>query len=411
MRCVAGVHEVAGFEADPAGAVLEAPEGVDRDVVPLPDEREVAVAGLAVELVGGDALRDGGVLHVDRERGQGLAVAVGADHRPAVFPGHGDEERDASDAAAVAEEHGVPFSVRGVDEAALGDAFAREDHFGFIGAFDLVGAGAEDAADVRPADVDQVVLAVDQVHLGAFEQAAGVSGVAVGVGAGDEDLVLDASVGVDAEAAFLDGGEVGGQLDDLAVAAVPDDVVAAVLVKHEGVVVEARERGDAFPVALRRVLAGPDVGLVRGLGEGGDVERAVLVADAARPGAVAVFVLAVGEREAVLHVLGQVVVEQVVVAVADDLPVHQVLGHHHGHARVHVHGGAGHVVGVAHAEDGDVGDVRPDDGVEGGLLAVVDGGRGVVGRGACRGAAADGCERQKSEGVFHNEPFCLLLRL
>ena len=48
----------AGLEADPAGAVLQTPEGVVRDVIPLPDEREVAVAGLAVELVGRDDLRD-----------------------------------------------------------------------------------------------------------------------------------------------------------------------------------------------------------------------------------------------------------------------------------------------------------------------------------------------------------------
>ena len=372
-------------------------------MVPLPDEREVAVAGLAVELVGGDALRDGGVLHVDRERGQGLAVAVGADHRPAVFPGHGDEERDASDAAAVAEDHGVPFSVRGVDEAALGDAFALIDELGFIGAGDFVCAGAVDAADGRPADIEEVVFAVDQVHLGAFEEAAGVSCVTGGVRAGDEEFRSAAGADI---AVPLDRFEVGGQFDDLAVAAVENDVVAAVVVKHEGMVVVTLERGDALPVALGRILAGPDVGLVRGLGEGGDVERAVLVADAARPGAVAVFVLAVGEREAVLHVLGQVVVQQIVVAVADDLPVHQVLGHHHGHARVHVHGGAGHVVGVAHAEDGDVGDVRPDDGVEGGLFAVVDGGRRVVGRGACRGAADGGCESQECEGVFHRKPFC-----
>ncbi|MFM1944596.1 MAG: hypothetical protein RI897_3578 [Verrucomicrobiota bacterium] len=116
--------------------------------------------------------------------------------------------------------------------------------------------------------------------------------------------------------------------------------------------------GGFGPGALFDVLGGVDVGSAGGAGEGCDVEGALVVAEAAGPGACAVGVFAV------LEVQGVDILEGIV-GVAGEFPVDQVVGFHDGESRGHVHGGAAHVVGVANADHGHVGDIGMDDGVAG----------------------------------------------
>ena len=98
---------------------------------------------------------------------------------------------------------------------------------------------------------------------------------------------------------------------------------------------------------------------------GEDVEHALVIADAGRPDAPAVDVPAFEpERRAEV---------QPVHAVADQFPVHQVLGMHDLHRRVHVHGGAGEVVVFADADDIRVLELLVEQRIRVGAVAVVGG--------------------------------------
>ena len=171
--------------------------------------------------------------------------------------------------------------------------------------------------------------------------------------------------------------------------------------------IEGIADGELLPGAVFNVVGAVEIGLVGGVAGVGEVEFFVVFAitQAGGPGALAVVVAAAAHGQLVIVV-------QDVVDVADHLPVDQVVGLHDGHARAEVHGGAGHVVGVAHADDVGVGGVGIDAGVVvEGAVAVVAGGAPVgpfVGGKAHRAKAAQAkhqrqqCGAQAGQGVFHN---------
>ena len=66
-----------------------------------------------------------------------------------------------------------------------------------------------------------------------------------------------------------------------------------VVVEEQGVIVEGGREGSFLPGRFVRIFGAIDVGLVGSKGEGGHIERAVMVAQAARPGPPAIGVLAV----------------------------------------------------------------------------------------------------------------------
>ncbi len=337
-----------GGEAEEAGAFGEGPERVIGVMVPLPGEGErVALLG-AREVIGLDDAGDEALVGGQAERVGGLSI--GTEDGPVILPGDGDEVGDASDCAVVTEEVGEPLSVGGIDESALGDAFILEGDAAFVGAGDGIAAMDEDRAHASagPGDIEKVIVAVDFEELGAFGgEACGAGGY--GRGVGDDDLV---------EAVGLDAGEVGFEFDETEVAGAVEHVGAVVVVEEERVIVERGFQGGFGPGALFDVLGGVDVGSAGGAGEGCDVERALVVAEAAGPGAGAVAVFSVGEFESVDILEG-------IVGVAGEFPIDEVVGFHDGESRGHVHGGAAHVVGVANADHGHVGDIGMDDGVAG----------------------------------------------
>ena len=81
---------------------------------------------------------------------------------------------------------------------------------------------------------------------------------------------------------------------------------------------------------------------------------------AAGPGAGPIRVPPVLQRQ-------RVIVPESVVGIADELPVHQILGFHERESRAQVHRGAAQVIGVSHANDRGIRNIRPNDGVPGKL--------------------------------------------
>ena len=103
-------------------------------VIPLPGERQLGVAGPAVEFVGGDDAGDAGdALSAGGDVERHGHLAVFAENGPAVLPSHGHEVGDATDGAVVLEKIGIPFAFRGVDEAALGDTAIIEHDATLVG--------------------------------------------------------------------------------------------------------------------------------------------------------------------------------------------------------------------------------------------------------------------------------------
>ncbi len=315
-------------------------------MVPLPLQGQGRFTFGAVEFIGGNAGRDRVALYLYIERRQLFALL--AQHGPFIHPLHGDEVRDAADGGAVAKKERIPFALGRIDESALSDAFASESDPPFIGAQEVIGAenGLGPHITRGPGDVEKVILTVDFTEVRALRrQPRPFAGDVRDVG--DQNLV---------DAPLLDSGEVGFQLSDADIVAAVNHEGAPILFKVERVVMEHRAKGNLFPRFVFYVFGFEDVGFAGGLGKGADVVGAVVEAEAAGPGAVAVSAFSVAQPEGVLlpqHVMG----------IGDHLPVNQVPGLHDREPRAEVHGGAAHVVGVSGPDHCHIGDVGPDNGV------------------------------------------------
>ena len=201
---------------------------------------------------------------------------------------------------------------------------------------DALRARAECAAVGRVVGRDEVVHAVNLVHVMAFAHAV--------------TFRNDDALGA------LDGSaHVGLQFGTLHRAVAVDGVHLAVVVEQHAEVVDIALHVMVRPGASD-VLCGVALqALAVDVAE--HVELAVGVADAGSPDALSVDFLVVLQREAVL---GEV---EAVETVGDVFPVHQVLRVEDDQPRHGVHGGAGEVVVVAHAEDVRVGELVVEQGV------------------------------------------------
>ena len=121
---------------------------------------------------------------------------------------------------------------------------------------------------------------------------------------------------------------------------------------------EAYGRPVPWPVFY---VSGPECeGLAGSLGTEHYIENPVVISQATGPRAFSVFVLTIAER---LRVAGS----QNVIDVIDNLPVNEIGGLHDRNARIHVHRGTGHVVGISDSDDTRIRNVSPDNRVLSGL--------------------------------------------
>ena len=355
-EAVAGHPEVGGgqgMQSEHAGLVAQRPACVVGNVIPLPDRVELR----SVEVVAADKGRLG-LLQVPRVRldpgiGRFAEIAWQADERELVVPGDRDQGDQAADAAVVLHDDAPPLAGGRVDDAALmqresaaGIRIAGRDGEGPLvpaaagaeailrghsqglalhHAFDLPGAvergGPGDHLVGMPAGDGGhvVVLAFDLVQVMAFAQAGGVH--------------RTAAIGEDFGQFLV-------QFDDRGAAGAVNGVDLAIIVEQDGQVVHAGQL-----VACPGAVGGRRTENLRAhaVDIGENVKRAVMVADAGRPDALAV------DRSAFEAEPGSEV--QTIDAVAGQLPVHQVPGVHHDQSRVHVHRRAGQVVVLADADD------------------------------------------------------------
>ena len=330
-----------GCDSQVAGMRRKRPVGDVWIVVPLPFERERG----AGKFIGGD---DAAAHGVRREGGGeargGLAAVEGW---PGVRPAHREEPRGAAYAAVILEQVAHPAVFLGVHQASLRYALVAVDDLAFPRAREALAAMDDfcPRASGGPADVEDVVVAVDLVDLRPFRGQIDVRACGRG-SVGDQRAVP--TTGFQAR-------EVSGELHDPDVAATVEDVIVPVVVeKKRGVVVHRVVGREELPRGRVNVLRSVEVGLVRGVGREEAVECSILVAQAACPGALAVGTLAT--REVQLVDVGHGLVH-----VACHLPVYEVGGLHHGNAWGHVHGGAAHVIGVGDSDDRDVGDIGPEE--------------------------------------------------
>ena len=119
-----------------------------------------------------------------------------------------------------------------------------------------------------------------------------------------------------------------------------------------------------FPLSTGDIFCFEDMCFVGGIRRCQHVPCTIFVFDATCPRTFSVCILSVGHIEVVIVTKG-------LMCIVDGMPAHEVFGSHDWNAWVHVHGGAGHVVGVFYTSDGDVGYVSPDDGVADGMFLSV----------------------------------------
>ena len=156
-----------------------------------------------------------------------------------------------------------------------------------------------------------------------------------------DDVLLLYEVEVLVELAHLDVADAAGHVD------------LAIVEEHAGVVVDARD-GLHVPLALGVAGREDESSSIVAVDE--DIELAVVILHRAGPHASGVGILSSQQR---IAVLGRELGERLCAI----LPVHQILRLHNGGTGEVVHGGADHVVGVAHADDIGVGEVGKNDGV------------------------------------------------
>ena len=353
-------------------------------------------------------------LRLLREAGVGLDPGVGrfakiarqADEREAVVPSDGHQGDHAAGAAVVGHDDAPPLARGRIDDAALMKpesavvrAGARGRHrghaqrFALHHAFDLPGAvdriGDGDHLIHRSAgdggDVD--VLAVDLVEVVAFAHPLSRRNDQLVADVGDERPQVRRQ--------FFDRIRGAGAGDD-------EDLAEVVIEEHRQVVPSGQL------VALPRTLdrLGAEDLEARAVDVGEDVEHALVIADAGRPDAPAVDVPAFQAK-------GRAEVEPVD-AVAGQFPVHQVLGMHDLHRRVHVHGGAGEVIVVADADDVGVLELLVEQRIRVGAVAVVGGpvlhdGRRTRRRGCSSWPARKGTE--PAVGAEASTPAIVRMRL
>ena len=318
----------------------------------------------------------GGFPWLEPRAGGAAEVALQSHHGPAVLPRHGHQADGAAYAVEVLHKECPPRAVIELHDATLvgigagggvlvdgaelelravlADAVLRATrHLRQRGGVVAVGlVGGDDARLVRPPDAlraraecaavgrvvgrDEVVHAVNLVHVMAFAHTVTFR----------NDDALSA----------LDGSaHVGLQFGTLHRAVAVNGVHLAVVVEQHAEVVDVALHVMVRPRTadvLRCVALQP---LAIDVAE--HVELAVGVTDARCPDALTVNFLMVLQREAVL---GEV---EAVEAVGDVFPVHQVLRVEDDQSRHRVHRRAGEVVVVAHAEDVRVGELVVEQGI------------------------------------------------
>src|ERR1041384_2953768 len=108
-----------------------------------------------------------------------------------------------------------------------------------------------------------------------------------------------------------------------------DHIYAAIIVEEKRMIVQRGPERSLRPVSRLDIFGFIYMRLARRAGKSCNVERAVVIAQAARPRAGSVSVPPVLQRESVI-------VSERFIGIADDLPVHRILRLHDRKPRTHV---------------------------------------------------------------------------
>ena len=358
-------------------------------MIPLPHAAQLLAVEILVAIVGRKAPLPNG-----RGLGVGLRlkpcprrapqVTGQTHHRPAVLPRHRHQAHGAPDAVEILHEERPPRAIGSLHDAALVSVAARRgilvhgpegelravladailraaghlrerggvvavglvgrDHACLVRTIYIVRARAQCAPVGLIVGGDKIVFAFNLIH---------VVPLAYPVAFGDDDTL----------GALHGAAHIGFQLRAFYFAVAVDGINLAVVVEEHTQVIDIALHVVVCPGAAD-VLAGVALqALAIDVGE--DIKLAVGIAYAGCPDALTVDFLVVLQREGIV---GEV---EAVEAVADVLPVHQILGMQDDQAGHGVHRGAGQIVVIAHPKDVRVGELIIEQGVREGAVAVV----------------------------------------
>ena len=319
----------------------------------------------AIEVVVVDECRLGllpvAAVRLDPGVGSFAEVARQADEREAVVPRDGDQGDHAPRAAVVGHDDAPPFAGGSVHNAAL---MQPEPAVVGLGAQGRSARHAQRLTLNHALDLPRAFNGISSCHHlihrstgnGGHIDILAVDLVQVVAFAHPTNECPFGSIGVKAP-------QVWGQfLNGIRTAAAGDDVDSAVVIKEDRQVVPSGQLV-ARPRTMNRLGAEDLEAHAVDVGE--DIEHALVIADAGRPDTLAVDVPSFEpERRAQV---------QPIHAVAGEFPVHQILGMHDLNGRVHVHGGAGEVVVLAHTNNIGILELLVEQRIGVGTIAVVGG--------------------------------------